>query len=265
MVTRYITSIILLSLVTVAIYAYGAFGLAILVSVGFLLAGHEFLRMGEYSGYRTIWPLGLVLMAGLMVDAVWPQLGLQGLIILLLVLIPALLGLLRPPGPNYLLSWGLFTLSVLYVGGMGGYLFRIAKLEDGLALLVLALGATWTCDATAFFIGKRWGRTPFFQFISPKKTWEGAAAGVVGGMLGVSLVGWLYGFTIPFVLIFGFVVTVGSTLGDLAESLIKRQLQLKDSGALLAGHGGLFDRLDSAFWAVVFAYYCTILLLPVLK
>jgi phosphatidate cytidylyltransferase len=84
-------------------------------------------------------------------------------------------------------------------------------------------------------------------------------------MLGVSVMGLIYGFSIPFVLIFGLVVTIGSMLGDLTESLIKRQLQFKDSGALFAGHGGVFDRLDSSFWGVLFAYYCTVLLLPVLK
>ena len=106
--------------------------------------------------------------------------------------------------------------------------------------------------------------------LSPKKTWEGYIGGVVTGTLGAGLLAYLWqpcartGMTpspLQSGLLLGFIISLTTTLGDLGESMIKRQVGVKDSGNLIPGHGGVFDRIDSWLWAGVIGYYVIIWLL----
>ena len=123
--------------------------------------------------------------------------------------------------------------------------------------LLLAFFLTiWANDTFAYCVGSMVGRHPFFERISPKKTWEGTLG---GGLLALLLAGF-YGLffpQIPFSLLqwlgFALTVVVSGTLGDLVESLFKRRMGVKDSGSLLPGHGGVLDRFDSALLAAPFA------------
>ncbi len=117
----------------------------------------------------------------------------------------------------------------------------------------------WVNDTFAYLTGKLAGRHKLFECISPKKTWEGT----IGGLLFTLVAGFLFHHFIQILLlhewlIFAMLVAVSGTYGDLAESLIKRKLQVKDSGNILPGHGGLLDRLDSLLFAspvaVIFLY-----------
>ncbi len=134
--------------------------------------------------------------------------------------------------------------------------------------MLLTLPAVWLADSGAYFIGKRFGRTPFSPRLSPKKTWEGYLAGVVVGILGTTLLAalWRSGAG-PDTLItpwrgalLGGILAVITPLGDLGESMIKRQVGVKDSSNLLPGHGGAFDRIDSWLWAAPLGYYIITLL-----
>jgi phosphatidate cytidylyltransferase len=121
-------------------------------------------------------------------------------------------------------------------------------LEPGEALLVLAVA--WIADTAAYFAGTRWGRRKLAPAISPGKTWEGAAGGLIGGaayamILSLILAGAQATRMAAFVGAAALLVTV-SIVGDLFESAAKRQAGVKDSGALLPGHGGVLDRIDSA-------------------
>jgi phosphatidate cytidylyltransferase len=121
-------------------------------------------------------------------------------------------------------------------------------LEPGEALLVLAVA--WIADTAAYFAGTRWGRRKLAPAISPGKTWEGAAGGLIGGaayamILSLILAGAQVTRMAAFVGVAAVLVTV-SIVGDLFESAAKRQAGVKDSGALLPGHGGVLDRIDSA-------------------
>jgi phosphatidate cytidylyltransferase len=133
---------------------------------------------------------------------------------------------------------------------------NMAVFADGMSpgrdLLVFLFLIIWCGDALAYFVGKGLGRTPLFPRVSPNKTVEGS----LGGLLGSLLVGWVFarwrwpgtdGWRV--VLLVGFVAAVGQ-IGDLAESALKRGSNLKDSGTLLPGHGGLLDRMDGLMFAI---------------
>jgi phosphatidate cytidylyltransferase len=125
------------------------------------------------------------------------------------------------------------------------------------------LPAVWLADSGAYFIGVRFGRHKLSPRLSPKKTWEGYLAGVVTGTLGAALLAlvWRIGAGPETAITFwraawlGFVISVLTPLGDLGESMIKRQVGAKDSSHLIPGHGGVFDRIDSWLWAGVIGYY----------
>jgi phosphatidate cytidylyltransferase len=100
-------------------------------------------------------------------------------------------------------------------------------------------------DTFGYLIGRFFGKTKFSPAISPKKTWEGFAASVVGALLGGQVIVMLTETSWAFGLLFGITILISSVVGDLSESLIKRDLNVKDMGDVLPGHGGVLDRIDS--------------------
>lgn len=116
-------------------------------------------------------------------------------------------------------------------------------------------GLLWMADSGAYFVGKKWGRTKLMPSVSPKKTWEGLAGGLVCSiLLSVILSNFLTEFTQLQWKILAISTTVAGAAGDLAESRLKRSLDLKDSGSLLPGHGGFLDRFDGFFLAAPVNY-----------
>ncbi|MFQ5524757.1 MAG: phosphatidate cytidylyltransferase [Thermoanaerobaculia bacterium] len=115
-------------------------------------------------------------------------------------------------------------------------------------LMVLLLAVIWATDTGAFLVGRTWGKKKIAARVSPNKTWEGAVGGLVLGVLAAGLWGaWRLGGLEPWLLATGALISTAGQIGDLVESLIKRAAGAKDSGALLPGHGGILDRLDSLF------------------
>jgi phosphatidate cytidylyltransferase len=114
---------------------------------------------------------------------------------------------------------------------------------------------TWIFDTGAYLYGKPFGRTPFFESISPKKTWEGIFAGVVAAFAaGIGLFFLVKDIRLADWLILTALVIVFGTFGDLAESLFKRSIGIKDSGNILPGHGGMLDRFDTFFLSAPFVF-----------
>ena len=107
----------------------------------------------------------------------------------------------------------------------------------------------WSSDSGAYLIGRRWGRRPLAPGISPKKTIEGAIGGLVGGALAAAIAIAVFRLDCPVWLgiVVGFVLATLGMVGDLAESLIKRQAGVKDSGTIIPGHGGMLDRFDAMY------------------
>jgi len=131
----------------------------------------------------------------------------------------------------------------------------------GVAMVALPLTATWVGDATAFFAGSAWGQRRLAPSISPNKSWEGAVAGVLGAAVGAVIWyavvrGVLPGAPLSYVsaAFVGAVLGFGAIVGDLVESMLKRDAGVKDSGTLLPGHGGLLDRIDALIFTLPIAY-----------
>jgi len=110
-----------------------------------------------------------------------------------------------------------------------------------MALLVLS----WVCDSTAYFVGRAFGRIRLAPAISPKKSVEGAVAGLISPTVVGLLAGFAFGLPPLLLAGYGLAIAIATELGDLIESLVKRQTGVKDSGILIPGHGGLLDRMDS--------------------
>jgi phosphatidate cytidylyltransferase len=187
-----------------------------------------------------------------------------GLSLIMLIFLPKKEGLF--------INWAWMLGGVLYIGWLLSYLVAL-RLEPGTVsypnlgrdFVFLTLFVTFGSDTAAYFIGKAIGKHKLAPRISPGKTWEGTIAGILGAVI----VGWLFTLSTPLQLplnwwqaiLLGALVSVFGQLGDLAESLLKRNCDVKDSGGLMPGHGGLLDRLDSILFAgvVVYLFYTYII------
>ena len=155
-------------------------------------------------------------------------------------------------------SWT--TAGALYLGLSLAAFVALRRQPNGLAWLMTGLLTTWITDTGAYFIGIRWGRRKLAPRLSPKKTWEGAVGGsIVGVAIGAPIAVALIGLAWPLAAVLAAILCVLAALGDLAESMIKRQVGAKDASHLIPGHGGALDRLDSLFFVVPAAYIASLL------
>ena len=256
LLSRIIVAAVLLPLVIGLVYLGGwwLFGLAL---VGGLLALHEL-----YAMARDLRPLVLGGYLGLATTLLGLQLGGIGWMLggLLATFVFAFvvygLGGVRQSATT---SFGVTVLSVAWVGAGIGCLLLVRDIPDfGFWAVMAVLFTVFAADTGAFFVGRTIGRHRMAPAISPKKSWEGFVGGVLAAV-GMSFV-ILYKdrddfLTIPESLVLGLVIALAAVLGDLFESAVKRDLDVKDSGRVLGGHGGMLDRLDSLLWAGPAAYF----------
>jgi phosphatidate cytidylyltransferase len=159
----------------------------------------------------------------------------------------------------------LTMLVFVYVGVLGGFAGMLLKDSDGVGWVAGVVICAVGYDVVAWFVGSQMGRTPLLPRISPNKTLEGLLAGagaaiVLGGFVGAILHPWAdYGVGAG--LLLGILVAVTAPIGDLAESMLKRDLGVKDLGAILPGHGGVLDRFDAILFALPAAFYLAVHLL----
>ncbi len=257
--------------VVAACVYFGDAPLAILLSIAAALAAWEYARLAEAAGARPMgkWTIVLAAMVPLAVHALRLGYAVPG---------PALLAMLVP----LLLSVALWTrgsqgrpiesvattlFGVFYTGGMLAFVYSLRyhrfAIEPvaGSLLVALPVVLTWLNDSGAFFFGKKFGKKKLMPTVSPGKTWAGAwgalgttivftyliSAFVLKPFAGLSL-------TMVGVVIFGAVMSVAAQVGDLVESMLKREAGMKDSSTLIPGHGGVLDRTDSLLFTVPIAY-----------
>lgn len=233
---------------------------SILAAVWGLLAVLEFYRMVGVAKFMPLtcfgmaWTLLFILHPHCTYDLVIPILLTSSVVLSLILLV------FLPKKEGAFTGWAWLMAGMLYVGWLLSYLVAL-RLEAGRDWLYLALFVTFGSDTAAYFIGKALGKHKLAPRISPGKTWEGAVAGIFGGVI-ISL---LFTLSTPLqlplsygqVILLGVLISVFGQLGDLAESLLKRNSGVKESGSLMPGHGGLLDRMDSVAFAgvVVYLYY----------
>lgn len=256
---RVYSALILLPLLYVLTRHLPPVAFFVLITAIVLLAQWEFL--GLFIEKSHLPPHALVGFTGtvlLLIAMQWPT-----VLDFSLALSITLLGLLgyqvgfAPPETRYL-SMFILLFGILYIGYTLGHFLRLRDQQDGALLVLFVLLVTWAGDAAAYYFGKTWGTRPLAPRLSPKKTVEG----FLGGLVVAPIIAWVgHLWFLPAVtpvdcLILGVLFTVLGLLGDLSESALKRQAGAKDSGALIPGHGGMLDRVDSLLLnAPVFYYY----------
>ncbi len=151
--------------------------------------------------------------------------------------------------------------GILYVSWLFSFLIKIRYLNGGIGLFAAVLLITKLGDMGAYFIGTRFGKTPLIPRISPKKSVEGSFGGLLFSLLGALVSRPLLNLSYPHVIFIGFTLGILGQLGDLSESLFKRDCEVKDSGVILPGLGGVLDSIDSLlFSAPVFYFYMSTVL-----
>ena len=152
------------------------------------------------------------------------------------------------------------VLMSLWVGAPLAHLVLFPRSRYGVVLILIAVVGPWISDSGAYFAGRFLGRHPLFPTLSPKKTIEGGAGGLLLTVLVVAPLSFhLLDFNLTKALLIGAVVSVSSQAGDLFESSLKRILEVKDLGTFLPGHGGVLDRVDSLLFTAPAVYYISLL------
>ncbi len=226
-----------------------------LVAIGALIGLHEF-----YAMARPLRPLVLAGYGGAVASLVGARLGgvewmLGGfLATLVLAFLLYLVATTRAPATAAVSGT---VLGTAWIGFGLGFLLLLRDIpENGRLAAFAVVIAVWVDDTVAYLIGRAVGRHKFSPAISPAKTWEGFVAGTAAAIFAVFVALYHEDFlTIPESIVLGAIVAVSGALGDLFESAFKRDLHVKDSGRLLAGHGGVLDRVDAFLFALPAAYF----------
>ncbi|MGQ9599886.1 MAG: phosphatidate cytidylyltransferase [Anaerolineae bacterium] len=265
--TRALSAAVLIPLVALVTYAGGWILSAVLFLVA-VRAVYEFFQLMKRAGYRPSFVASALIIAALLVAARFPNRTLLGLVLTVSVIGTLVEQMLRSPADHPTESWALTVGAALWLGWLIGHfsllrdLGPVFSLGIGTRWLALVFLVTWINDTGAYLVGKTWGRHPCFPYLSPHKTWEGTVGGWWCGLAATVLLGYgLVGLPWGHGLALGVLIATIAPFGDLAKSMVKRQLNVKDFSALIPGHGGMFDRVDSLlFVAPVVYYYATLAL-----
>ena len=271
---RAISAAVLVPILLIVL-AIGGPAIALAIALITVVAAVEVFRLLHTAGHDAFPALGVVLAVTIVLDAAFPDV-LDGSGLLLSAIGVVLVGvaaLTRQDPRAGLVAWiatvfGAFYVSllafVIRLGNMAppipaGAPFEPLGAERGWILLLIL--AVWSFDTGAFLFGRQFGRTRFITHISPAKTVEGVAGGVVATTVVLALLLWGLGQSPAHALVLGPLAALAAQAGDLAESMLKRAADAKDSGSLIPGHGGILDRIDSFLFAapVVSLYVVAVL------
>ena len=288
--TRVLTAIVLIPLVLLAVFKAPVWLFALLIALVAVLAAHEYLNIVKGYGVEPVgWALyamTVVVVAGVFISGD-PDLLSRfpwGLwlfkcwtIVLLLPLVFGIPVVFRHEMRMALPGAAASAFGVLYLAVPLALLVNLRRDVLQNVLIVFILFSVWAGDTAAYYVGRKFGRRKLAPVVSPNKTWEGAIASVLASVAVAALVtlyhseisdlfsGPKAGYWISLhaparmawgpVLALGILTNVAAQFGDLFESALKRGAQVKDSGSLLPGHGGVLDRIDALFFAIPVVWY----------
>lgn len=253
---RILTAVVGLPLL-IAIMWFGEPWFTILMTVMAGIAGWEFYRMASQTKIQPLMYFGITWIVLLVISYHSPYSSTLTVLITLAIIISLIWLLFRYPRDQAFTNWAWTMAGILYIGWMLSYWIGLRGQEIGRGLVFLAMFTTFSNDTGAFFIGRTWGKHALAPSISSGKTWEGALGGVLSSIAGAFIINAI--FNLPFsywqIALAGFIISVFAQLGDLVESLLKRNTGVKDAGKLVPGHGGILDRVDSLIFTGVIVYY----------
>lgn len=268
--TRVLAALVAAPLALVMVYL-GGLPLATFLAAVSVGCAWELFRIARAGGLDPLDPLGIPLAGAIPLAAYSATIGLYrptlGLAAMALLVILSAVIWVRGTHGHPLGAAAVTVIGVLYTGGLLSFGYALREYpyaignRAGTVLVAFPLVLTWASDIGAYFVGRAIGGRKLIPAVSPGKTVSGA----LGGLVTTIVVSWLYvrfalvplaslTMTVPAALLFGAIISVSAQIGDLVESLLKREANVKDSSRLIPGHGGLLDRLDSLLFVLPVAY-----------
>ncbi len=258
---RTISSLAILA-VGLPVLMFGGIPYFLLISFLLVAAAWEYSNMFQVAHHK---PSRLVLLGGTFLitsaRAFFPTYSLPVLEVFILLALAIHLFKYERGQDGAVLDFGITISGLVYIGWIGSYLIDLRSLPNGAWWVFLALPCVWMADIGAYTIGSAYGRHKIAPRLSPKKSWEGYWAGVFTASLAGMFFSFAYTTWGPLSVpiwqggLLGLFIGLLTPLGDLGESMFKRQVGIKDSGNIIPGHGGAFDRIDSWLWGAILGYY----------
>jgi phosphatidate cytidylyltransferase len=244
-VKRIVTAAVALPLFALYVMKLPPVYFAVMVSAVSAVALHEFCSMYGVTG-RLKYP-GVVL--GFLMPLGFYAYGFWDVLFFSFIAVAAARLFIRPDPSSSLRDVAPVVLGLVYIPGLLGFQISLREADPGLVLYLY--GSVWTADAFAYYIGKGIGGRKLYEAVSPNKTMAGGAGSVAGGAAGALLIKYLLLPDLPptAAALTGAVIGAVTVLGDLVESMFKRDAGVKDSGSIVPGHGGLLDKIDGSVFA----------------
>jgi phosphatidate cytidylyltransferase len=288
---RVATALVLIPIVVAIVLFTNIAVVAMATSIITVLALWEYFALGDAIGHRA-YRLWTIFCALLLISSQWfPTLFIDGGVaigirVLNSTVHPLDLSLLSPVNPFFLFVLGLTVLTLwtrrplveaLPAAGISSSALLLVAFPLSFAvrlhgipafgpkLLLFSLAITWAADTTAYFVGRAIGKHPLAPHISPKKTWEGSIASMVGSLVVAYAFSFWIRIPLPHLLIMAATGNIAGQMGDLLESAYKRSAGVKDSGGLLPGHGGILDRIDALILCIPVIWYYLVLVNPSIR
>jgi phosphatidate cytidylyltransferase len=267
---RVITAVVGLPIIIIVIW-FGDPWFTIFIAAAALAGTYEFYRMANFNWREPLIYLGLLWTLALVLNPHYRNLDVLPIVITATILVSLICLLRRSSGETTFRNWAWTITGALYVGWMLSYWLNLRGLENGWNWVYIAMFTTFANDTGAYFIGRSRGKHKLAPVISPSKTWEGAIGGLVSAILAAVIIATILSrlsqqlsqippFTFQYwqIVLLGLLIGFFAQLGDLTESLLKRNTGVKESGNLLPGHGGILDRFDSLIFVGAVVYYYVI-------
>jgi phosphatidate cytidylyltransferase len=237
---------------------------SLLIAAAALAGTYEFYHMANFNRREPLLYLGVLYSLALVLSPHYRSPDALPILITTTMLVSLIYLLCRPAREKAFHKWAWTIAGAIYVGWMLSYWLSLRGLGDGRSWVYLAILTTFANDTGAFFIGRATGKHKLAPTISEGKTREGAIGGLICAVLGALIVAAVLNLISPFdfkywqIILIGLIIGLFAQLGDLVESLLKRNMEVKESGNLLPGHGGILDRFDSLIFVGAVVYYYVI-------
>ncbi len=249
----------------------GGWGFLIVMNFVLGVGLYEFYRMMECKGIRPYKTVGILAGLGVSWYVYFREGVFSSLFVTVVLALVMVLELFRRDGELAVFHISTTVLGVFYVAWFGSHIILLRQLGEtspwgdvGGWFVILAFALAWMSDTGAYFIGSAIGKTKLLPRVSPHKTLEGALGGLVLAVVTAFVARLTFApfFTVWDALALGLISGVAGTLGDLVESLMKRDVKIKDTSRALPGHGGMLDRFDSVLFVAPFVYYFLRFIVP---